>query len=149
AAPSPVITPPVIIQGNDGSAAMGPIADLIGQFTTTFAGSVDNMVGIIGGLAQGDQGLAGQGVTGIEDIAKSIIAQGGGAKQPAIQVPPISLTVTNTPAPTPRPTPVAVKTCPATFPKYNPAEGPVGPKSCYKCEKNNTSTAKKYPWVHR
>lgn len=147
AAPSPVITPPVIIQGNDGSAAMGPLADMIGQFTSTFSGSLDNALGIIGGLAQGDQGLAGGAITGIEDIATSLIAQGGSAPQPVTQVPPVQTIVPTVQAPTPRPTPTATATCPGSFPRHNPANGGPSPKSCYKCIKGSTGD-KTYPFVH-
>jgi hypothetical protein len=144
AAPSPVITPPVIIQGNDGSGAMESLAGMIG----VFGGSFDNALSIIGGLAQGDQSLAGEGVTNIADIAKSVIAQGGSAPQPSIQVPPV-ITISNpiVQAPTPRPQPTPTATCPAAFPRHNPANGAPGPRSCYKCQKGVTGD-KTYPYVH-
>jgi hypothetical protein len=113
AAPSPVITPPVIIQGNDGSGAMESLAGMIG----VFGGSFDN-------------------------------AQGGSAPQPSIQVPPV-ITISNpiVQAPTPRPQPTPTATCPAAFPRHNPANGAPGPRSCYKCQKGVTGD-KTYPYVH-
>lgn len=71
---------------------------------------------------------------------------------------PPSITVNIPPSATPTPTAQApsapthttspAPSCPTSFPKYNPAEGPVGKKSCYKCERNTTSSKNKYPWVH-
>lgn len=144
--PSPVITPPVIIQSGDQGDG-GALAGLVGTFTSVFGDSLNNAMGTIGGLAAGDQQLTTIAITGSQDIAKAVIAQGGSAPQPVVQLPPIQFVTPVVSAPTPRPVPVPVATCPATFPRYNAAQGAVGPKSCYKCQKR-TSGDKSFPYEH-
>lgn len=90
-APSPVITPPVIISGGD-SGDNGALADLVSAFTGTFASSLDNAVNTIGGLAQGDQALAGtaigivgnqsQGIMDLSGTMAQLLANAGSAPAP-------------------------------------------------------------------
>jgi hypothetical protein len=140
AAPSPVITPPVIIQPNSD----GP--DFTGMFAV-FGDALNAAVGNVGQLAQGDQGLAitsvntiGQLAGGAQEIARQAVANAGQA--PASLATPV---VVNVPTAT---TPAVVAKsakCPAEFPKWNAAEGAPGKGSCYKCVKG---TQKGYPFEH-
>lgn len=140
--PSPVIVPPVILGGNNDSGDGGAYAGIFDMF----GGVITTAMTTISGLAQGDQELATTTITGSQDISKAALAQAGGAPQPVSQLPPIQITTTSAPTPTPRATPVTTPKCPAAYPNYNAAEGPVGPKSCYKCDK--TKSGSKYENIH-
>jgi hypothetical protein len=131
--PSPVITPPVIIQG--GSGDNGALAELVGSFVGTFGSSFDNLVGVVGGVTTGQQELLGTIVTGQQDINKALIANGGSAPQPVTQAPPIQVTITAPPPspalPVPGPAPIL---CPPSFPNGTP---PNCYANCAHCEKSN------------
>jgi hypothetical protein len=145
AAPSPVITPPVII----APSSDGP--DYAGLFAT-FGDALNNAVGTVGQLAAGDQGLAqtsigmvGQLAGGAQDLAREAIAQAGQAPQP-IAVAPTPVIVNVPTAATPAIISPPAK-CPAAFPHYNAARGLPSPSSCYKSAKT-TPANKQYPCQH-
>ncbi len=138
-APSPVIVPPVIMQSGD-SNGNPPDTSWLAGIVGTVGGSLDNAIGIIGGIATGDQNLAAIAISQVGEIAS-----GGGAPQPVMQAPPIVNINMPAATPTPRSTPTPVKTCPASYPRMNGTTP--SPKTCYKCEKAAT-TNKTYPYVH-
>lgn len=128
AAPSPVITPPVIIPPSGDSPDYTGIFDVFGNALST-------AMGTIGGLAAGDQNIAQTALTGGFDLARDSIAQAGQAPSPASQVGPIIVQVP-TPATTPSTAPPkGIPSCPAGFPHRSS-------RGCYKCrnEKNKTVT---------
>jgi hypothetical protein len=151
AQPSPVIVPPVITQGDTGDN--GALADMTGTFAGTIGSSFDNMVNVISGLTAGDQAIASQATGSLEEISKTLLANGGSAPKPVTQVGPVQ-TVTKTVAkPTPRATPHTVTLpaeakCPAPFPRHNAAKGKPSAKSCYRCQQNAGKNRKQYPWIH-
>lgn len=145
-APSPVIVPPVIMQGDSGGGGNQPDISWLAGLLGTVSQSVDNAVGTIGGLASGDQMLAGTAIAQTGQIATAVIASGGGAPQPAIQAPPVVNVYMPAATPTPRPVPTPVKTCPASYPRLK-AGTAASPATCYKCEKA-ADKASKYPYVH-
>lgn len=132
AAPSPVITPPVIVQqpGGDGT-------DFAGMFGI-FGDALNNLVSTVGGLAQGDQGITSGAVGTVGDIARDVIAQAGQAPAPASQVPSIVVTV---PAPTPAISVPAPAPAPAPCPSSHPHRSSQG---CYRCEKKKDGTYTHY-----
>jgi hypothetical protein len=131
AAPSPVITPPVIVQqpgsGPDFAGIFGSFSDII---TTGMA--------TIGSLAAGDQGLAGTAISIAGDTSREAIAAAGQAPAPAVSTPTPIIVQVPTPA-----TPATVSTpgCPAGFPRRTS-------RGCMKCERNSGSNKRTYPYVH-
>jgi hypothetical protein len=102
AAPSPVITPPVIIAPNQDSP------DFAGMFAI-FGDALNNTIATVGQLATGDQGITTMAVVGGLDLARESIASAGQAPAPAatpiiVQVPtPTTPAVVAPPAARPAP----------------------------------------------
>jgi hypothetical protein len=123
--PPGVIVPPIITGGDSGGA------DLL---ASVFGGAFTDFTNLLGIVVTGDQQnlnslINNQGAT--TGALIDLMAGGGVAPQPVSQQPPpVNVVVQTPPAPT-QATP-QVATCPAAFGQYNPARGPVGPKSCFK-----------------
>lgn len=73
-----------------------------------------------------------------EEVVNTLHTGGGAPTTPAPEggfaapPPPYYPTPAPAPAPAPPPPPRPSAKCPSSFPDYNPADGPVGPNSCYK-----------------
>jgi hypothetical protein len=133
--PPGVIVPPIIMGGSSvdtGSAIVGPaFTDLAGLLGTVVTGNQANINTLIG--QQGQQ-------------SSQIIDLLAGAGQPpqpiSVQGPPVNVVVQAPPAAAVSSPPSAK--CPPTFPNHNPANGPVGPKSCFKnCSHDECHNGKK------
>lgn len=145
--PTPVIVPPVITNtGGNGEVDTAGILTAVGG---VFAPVIDNLAGLVGTTVDanttnlatygaGLTALSGQALTfasGNNDAWLSMLASGGLAPAPASQQPPV--VNVNLPAPaavaagTATSSPNAGKSCPASYPHWNPANGAPGPKSCY------------------
>lgn len=121
AAPSPVITPPVIVSPGDNSP------DFTGMFAV-FGDALNNAVSTVSQLAQGDQGITQSTIGGAFDFARDVIANAGQAPAPAVSLPTpvvVQPPTANTPAVV---TPAA---CPSAFPNHNAAKGAPSSASCY------------------
>jgi hypothetical protein len=134
AAPSPVITPPVIVQ------QPGDSPDYAGLFST-FGDALNTAIGTIGGLAAGDQdiargsiGVIGQLASGDQDLARQAIASAGQAPAPAATLPTPIIVQLPPAAPA---TPAIIPAAPA-LPAACPASHPHrSARGCYRCEKKN------------
>jgi hypothetical protein len=129
AAPSPVITPPVIVQPNQDGPDFAGLFGVFGDVLTTGMTTIAQ-------LAQGDQGITQSAISGSTEIARDVIASAGQAPAPASQVSPIIVQV-----PTPS-TPATVPAkglpgCPAAFP-HRSARG------CYKCTRDGGKYTHRY-----
>ena len=119
-----VIVPPIITGGGDDG--MSAAAAIIGNAFTDFTG-------LLGTVVTGDQANLNTLINTQGEQSSHIIdllAGGGVSPQPvSVQPPPVNVVVQAPPPPAVSAPPAA--RCPSSHPNYNPANGPVGPASCF------------------
>lgn len=134
--PSPVITPPVIV--SPPQQDLTGLSDIFG----VLGDSVGTLVGTVGGLAAGDQGITGTIAGSLEGISRDLVAQAGPAPAPVTHVGPIII-------PTDKPGTRGVAKCPHNFPRLNGTHP--SKATCYTCKKAAQVTGhhdSKFPWRH-